>query len=84
MLQLRWTGLNNPFGNTANTFALELRDDLVATSGYPGLAAYVSYAWGDETAEQKFGRDKLPRLVQLKKKWDPDNVFGYCNPLPLN
>ncbi|KAI0972366.1 FAD-binding domain-containing protein [Xylaria arbuscula] len=81
MLQLRWTGLDNPFGETANAFAKELRADLVATSGYPELSAYVSYAYGDETLEQKFGRDKLPRLMELKKKWDPQNVFGYCNPL---
>ncbi|KAI1810883.1 FAD-binding domain-containing protein [Poronia punctata] len=82
MLQMRWTGLDNPFGKTANEFAVELRDDIVATSGYPDLSAYVSYAYGDETPEQKFGKDKLPRLLQLKKKWDPKNVFRYCNPLP--
>ncbi|KAI3322460.1 FAD-binding domain-containing protein [Xylariaceae sp. AK1471] len=82
VLQLRWTGLDNPFSETANAFAKELRADLVATPGYPELSAYVSYAYGDETLEQKFGRDKLPRLVKLKKKWDPENVFGYCNPLP--
>ncbi|RWA14898.1 hypothetical protein EKO27_g140 [Xylaria grammica] len=81
MLQLRWTGLDNPFGDTANAFAKELRADFVATSGYPELSVYVSYAYGDETLEQKFGRDKLPRLLELKKKWDPENIFGYCNPL---
>ncbi len=82
MIQMRWDGLDNPFSTTANNFALALRDDFVATSGYSELSAYVSYAWGDETDEQKFGRDHLPRLVDLKSKWDPDNVFGYCNPLP--
>ncbi|CAJ2509325.1 Uu.00g143510.m01.CDS01 [Anthostomella pinea] len=82
MIQMRWTGLDNPFGETANAFAKKLRADLVATSGYTDLSVYVSYAHGDETAEQKFGREKLPRLVTLKKEWDPENVFGYCNPLP--
>ncbi|KAI1275691.1 FAD-binding domain-containing protein [Xylaria sp. FL0933] len=81
MLQLRWTGLDDPFGNIANAFAKELRADLVDTSGYSELSAYVSYAFGDETLEQKFGRDKLSRLIQLKREWDPRNVFGYCNPL---
>ncbi|KAI1120067.1 FAD-binding domain-containing protein [Nemania abortiva] len=82
MLQMRWKGLDNQFGETANAFAKELRADLFATSGYPDLSVYVSYAYGDETPEQKFGQHKLPRLIELKKKWDPDNVFGYCNPLP--
>ncbi|KAI0894256.1 FAD-binding domain-containing protein [Annulohypoxylon nitens] len=81
MLQFRWTGLDNPFEETANAFAREIRADLAATSGYSGLTTYVSYAYGDESLEQKFGRDKLPRLLKLKEKWDPENRFGYCNPL---
>lgn len=81
MLQFRWTGLDNPFAETANAFAREIRADLAATSGYSGLTTYVSYAYGDESLEQKFGRDKLPRLLKLKEKWDPENRFGYCNPL---
>lgn len=82
MFQMGWEGLNNPLGSVVDDFARELRADFVATSGYPELSAYVSYAWGDETAEQIYGRDKLPRLVALKKKWDPENVFGYSNALP--
>ncbi|KAI1752889.1 FAD-binding domain-containing protein [Xylaria castorea] len=81
MLQLRWTGLDNPFQKTANAFGREIRADLAATSGYPDLSVYVSYAYGDETLEQKFGRDKLPRLLKLKEQWDPKNRFGYCQPL---
>ncbi|KAI1103537.1 FAD-binding domain-containing protein [Jackrogersella minutella] len=81
MLQFRWTGLDNPFQETANAFAREVRADLAATSGYSDLTTYVSYAYGDESLEQKFGRDKLPRLFKLKEKWDPENKFGYCNPL---
>ncbi|KAI5868214.1 hypothetical protein GGS23DRAFT_544560 [Durotheca rogersii] len=84
MLQMRWPGLDNPLSEIANNFGLELRDDFQATSGYPELSAYVNYAWGDETAEQIYGRNKLPRLIALKKKWDPNNVFGYSNPIPTN
>lgn len=80
MLQLRWTGLDNPFQVTANAFGREIRAELAATSGYPDMSVYVSYAYGDETLQQKFG-DNLPRLQQLKKQWDPKNKFGYCNPL---
>ncbi|KAI0437928.1 FAD-binding domain-containing protein [Xylaria telfairii] len=81
MLQLRWTGLDNTFQDTANAFGREIRADIAATSGYPDLSVYVSYAYGDETLEQKFGRDKLPRLLKIKEEWDPKNKFAYCNPL---
>jgi hypothetical protein len=82
MLQMRWTGLDNPFGETANKFAVGLRDEIAATSGYSGVSAYINYAWGDETLEQIYREDKLPRLAALKQKWDPNNVFAYNNALP--
>jgi hypothetical protein len=40
--------------------ALELCGDFIVTSGHPELSAYVSYTYGDETVEQKFGRDNSP------------------------
>lgn len=83
MLQMRWTGLDSPFGETANNFAKGIRDDLVRTSGYSGLSAYVNYAWGDETLEQIYRADKLRTLKALKKKWDPKNLFGFSNGIPL-
>ncbi|CAJ2507153.1 Uu.00g083390.m01.CDS01 [Anthostomella pinea] len=82
MFQMGWEGLDNPIGSVADDFARQLRADFVATSGYPELSVYVCYAWGDETLEQIYGRDKLPRLLALKKTWDPDNVFEYSNALP--
>ena len=82
MLQMRWPGLDNPFGETADEFAKGLRDQLAATSGYPGLSAYVNYAWGDETLEEIYREDKLRHLVAVKKQWDPDNVFGFSNGIP--
>ncbi|KAI3336885.1 Glucooligosaccharide oxidase [Xylariaceae sp. AK1471] len=65
----------------AKTLGCKLRDRFVATSGYPSLAVYTSYAGGDETLEQIFGHDNLPRLVALKKQWDPTGVFNYQNAL---
>lgn len=53
-----------------------IRAAFAATSGYDGLAAYVNYAHGDETLTQVFG-EHVPRLLELKNVWDPDNVFGY-------
>ncbi|KAK6200721.1 hypothetical protein LQW54_009602 [Pestalotiopsis sp. IQ-011] len=84
MLQMRWPGLTNSFGETANIFAKKLRDELAATSGYSGLSAYVNYAWGDETLEQIYRKDKLERLVSVKQKWDPTNVFGFSNGIAPN
>jgi hypothetical protein len=69
--------------DTASTaLGLELRDDLVATSGYPEITVFVNYAHGDEPLERIYGREKLPRLAALKKKWDPKQVFRYNNGLP--
>lgn len=62
--------------------AHELRQSWINTSGYPEHSIYVNYAHGDETIEQVYRSDKLPRLAGLKKQWDPANVFGFNNPLP--
>ncbi|KAI1495977.1 FAD-binding domain-containing protein [Biscogniauxia marginata] len=82
MFQMSWPSLGNPVEEVANALASELRQDIAATSGYPDLAVYVNYSHGDETIEQIYGKDKLPKLVQLKKAWDPSNVFKYSNALP--
>ncbi|KAI0879965.1 FAD-binding domain-containing protein [Annulohypoxylon maeteangense] len=63
---------------------LELRNDFIATSGYPELTVFVNYAHGDEKLEQIYGKDKLPRLAALKKTWDPNHAFSYNNGLPTH
>ncbi|TGJ82155.1 hypothetical protein E0Z10_g6607 [Xylaria hypoxylon] len=68
----------------ANKVGVELRDELVLTSGYDEPSVFVNYARGDEGLENIYGRDKLPRLAKLKKTWDPNNIFAYNNyPIPL-
>ncbi|CAK1359516.1 unnamed protein product [Cercospora beticola] len=46
---------------------------------------YVNYAKGDgsESLEEMYGRDaqRLRRLRVLKRKWDPENRFGFNAPL---
>ncbi|RDW91774.1 hypothetical protein BP5796_01168 [Coleophoma crateriformis] len=79
-----WATDDTTTAAAAAALAVELRKDFAATSGYPELAVYINYAHGDETLEQKYGADKLPRLAALKKTWDPDNVFGYNNALPTS
>lgn len=61
---------------------LELRGDLVATSGYPKLAVFINHAHGDEKLEQIYGKDKLTHLADLKNIWDPNHIFSYNNRLP--
>ncbi len=66
----------------SRALGLEIREDFVPYTGYPELSVFVNYARGDETLEQIYGRDKLPRLAALKKKWDPKGVFSFNNALP--
>ncbi|KAF2204952.1 FAD-binding domain-containing protein [Delitschia confertaspora ATCC 74209] len=61
-----------------------LRAQLAATSGFGKLRTYINYAYGDEGPEVWYGKENLPKLSQLKRKWDPLNKFGAGNPIPLN
>lgn len=74
----------DPAATAGDQLGRALRDSWASTSGYGGLRLYVNYAHGDETLEQLYGANKLPRLTALKKKWDPQNVFGYNNALPTS
>ncbi|KAH7396793.1 hypothetical protein DE146DRAFT_695984 [Phaeosphaeria sp. MPI-PUGE-AT-0046c] len=43
---------------------------------------YVNYANGEENRAQLYGYDnRLERLAKLKKVWDPENRFGFYNPV---
>ncbi|KAK7756973.1 hypothetical protein SLS62_000989 [Diatrype stigma] len=77
-----WTERGGKTEEIVKKFGPDLRRDFVAASGYPDLQVTIPYAFGDETLEQIYGPDKLPRLSALKKAWDPDNVFAYLHPLP--
>ena len=84
MLHFRWdeeTG-SSAAGPSAQ-LGRQIRSELAAASGYGNLTVYVNYAQGDETLEQIYGAQKLPRLAGLKAKYDPDNIFTFNNPLPL-
>ncbi|KAI1824889.1 Glucooligosaccharide oxidase [Xylaria intraflava] len=65
------------------TVAKSIRSEYAAIGGFDGLGVYVSYGHGDETPEQVFGTN-LPRLSQLKKQYDPNNVFAYYHAIPTN
>jgi len=78
-------GEESVVGRAADELGRELRGDFARVSGYDGsgLRTLVNYAHGDETLEEVYGREKLGRLVALKGKWDPRNVFCFNNPLPV-
>jgi len=45
--------------------------------------AYVNYAVGNEPLAETYGGDekRISKLKRLKKKWDPNNRFGFYVPL---
>jgi hypothetical protein len=53
------------------------------TSGFNESRVYISYARGTESLDTRYGKRKLPRLEQLKKKWDPTGIFSFNNGLPV-
>ena len=82
MIELALAQVGSSCEPEAADYVRRLRDEIAAASGYNGLHVYVNYAHGDETVEQVYGARNLPRLAQLKRTWDPDNVFRFNNPLP--
>lgn len=53
--------------------------------GQPGEEQhiYVNYAYGDELLEQMYGSEpwRLERLRAAKATYDPNNRFGFYNPI---
>ncbi|KAK6210529.1 putative secondary metabolism biosynthetic enzyme [Pestalotiopsis sp. IQ-011] len=76
---------NQTLLDLSDQFSAALRDDWRETGGYKenGGACYINYSRGDESLQIIYG-DKLPQLVELKKKWDPNNVFAIKNPIPTS
>ncbi|KAL7944094.1 hypothetical protein V8C42DRAFT_327713 [Trichoderma barbatum] len=79
-----WAAGDEVTAQASNKLGEELRNQFAATSGYSEKAIFVNYARGDESIENIYGKRKLPRLAQLKKKYDPSNLFAYNHPLPTH
>ncbi|CAE7205748.1 hypothetical protein P3342_011551 [Pyrenophora teres f. teres] len=60
-------------------FAKARRADFVKLNGAKGLQVYVNYAHGDEGRDAWYTAEKLPKLEQLKKTWDPQSLFNFTN-----
>lgn len=69
-------------GDKIDNFALSAVEAFNATSGFDDMHIYVSYAHGTEGLDPMYGAEKLPKLLNLKQKWDPKGVFRYNNALP--
>ncbi|RCI12730.1 hypothetical protein L249_1067 [Ophiocordyceps polyrhachis-furcata BCC 54312] len=79
---LVWDHGDTATADAANKLGLDIRKELTHTSGYSKPSVFLNYARGDEGLENIYGLEKLPRLVQLKKAWDPNNLFAFNLPLP--
>ncbi|KAI6358504.1 hypothetical protein MCOR31_009845 [Pyricularia oryzae] len=56
-------------------FASQVRDIWSGPAGGKRNPAYINFAHGDEDLAAIYG-SSLPRLQELKKRYDPNNVFG--------
>ncbi|KAK0638508.1 hypothetical protein B0T16DRAFT_338189 [Cercophora newfieldiana] len=59
-----------------------MRKAMVEGSGQP-QKTYVNYAFGDERLEEVYGDElwRLKQLRSLKRKWDPEQRFGFYAPI---
>lgn len=73
-----------PSGDEANIAWVRHTADALQPSSYSG-AGYSNYAQADEPAERvraSFGPDRWARLVAVKRRYDPDNVFRFNHNIP--
>ncbi|KAL2130835.1 hypothetical protein VTI74DRAFT_5878 [Chaetomium olivicolor] len=64
-----------------DNFGKEIRTLVQRGSGKPNLETYVHFGYGDEGADAWYTKAKLPRLLALKRAYDPDNLFSWYNPV---
>lgn len=73
---------NKELNDLAIKYGLEIKQTLVdGTKKQGGSRAYVNYAYGGESLEDIYGKDKLERLRALKGEYDPENKFGFYAPI---
>jgi len=74
---------NDNLTDTVNAAADKWTSAFNATSGFDSLQVYVNYGHGTEGLSALYSDRKLPRLLALKKEWDPEGLFVFNNPLPI-
>jgi hypothetical protein len=61
---------------------LEKQDETISKDQeVVGVKAYFGGSLGDEKTEQVFGAEKMPKLRELKRKYDPEFVFHRWFPI---
>jgi FAD/FMN-containing dehydrogenase len=75
---------DDPADDAANIAWVRRFADSLRPSSYSG-AGYGNYAQADEPAERiraAFGPERYARLVQVKRRYDPDNAFRFNHNIP--
>jgi hypothetical protein len=82
---LWWSGDDDKNKEDAYAYTRAMRDALytgVDKSTKYKRHCYVNYANGEEPRPEMYGYDaRLVRLTKLKQQWDPENRFGFYNPI---
>lgn len=81
-----WRGNNAQTAADAYSYGERIRQAFYAGAIGGEKHAYVNYAIGTETFGEVYGFEEWrgERLKGLKRRWDPENKFGFYNPVPLN
>jgi hypothetical protein len=59
-----------------------IQNALFKGTGMKQRLTYVNYANGNESVAEMYGEPwRVQKLVQLKKKYDPNKRFNFYNPL---
>lgn len=76
-----WKGDDEADAETALEWGDRMQKAIRAPDDEPH--SYVNYSPGGEPLGQTYGRDteRLQKLKGLKAKWDPENRFGFYNPI---
>jgi hypothetical protein len=72
------------YDERVDAFVKPIRQEFQDTMGFDTMHVYLNHAFGDEGPVSWYGAHNLPRLVALKRQWDPDNKFGAGCPVPLS
>lgn len=72
------------YDDAVDVFVRPIREQFHDTMGFETFHVYLNHAVGDEGPEAWYGAHNLPRLVALKRQWDPENKFGFTCPVPLS
>jgi hypothetical protein len=73
---------NKVLDKMALQYGQEIRGILVEGARKSGGShSYVNYAFGGESEKEIYGKDKIEKLRELKRIYDPENRFGFYGPI---